>query len=118
MLLPGLLAESSGRWQLRASHLALREPRQRVAYFLLEIFMRLRSVGIGDQTMCPFHLQRWQLAEANGISQVHLNRTLRELRAAGVLDLTRDILVIPDANKLQHEANIAMKYDQTGQTIL
>lgn len=113
-----LLADQNRRWHTRATLLALRDPKQRLAYLFLDIFMRLRSVGIADETMCPFYLRRAHLAEAIGLSEVHVSRTLSQLRKAGLVDLMPNLLVIPDTAKLAEQTKIPMPTQMKDRPIL
>src|SRR5229473_2986115 len=53
---------------------------RRHVYLMLETFERLRRLELANGTMCPFPLQRQHLADAAGLSMIHLNRTLAQLR--------------------------------------
>lgn len=57
-----------------------RNARERTAHFLLELGARLKLVGLGtnDGYACP--LSQYMVADALGLSPVHVNRVLRELR--------------------------------------
>jgi CRP-like cAMP-binding protein len=63
-----------------------RKAPERLAHFLLELSARLNLVGLGtkDGYACP--LTQYVLADALGLSAVHLNRVLRELREDELLD--------------------------------
>lgn len=68
---------------------------ERTAHFLLELGTRLMLVGLGtrDGYDCP--LSQYLLADALGLSAVHINRSLRQLREKGLLTF-RDGKVIFD----------------------
>ena len=53
---------------------------ERTAHFFLELFDRLKLVGLtsGDQFDCP--LNQYALADALGLSTIYVNRVLRQLR--------------------------------------
>ncbi|MBJ3785499.1 Crp/Fnr family transcriptional regulator [Devosia sediminis] len=57
----------------------------RMAHLFCEMFMRLKSVGTIDSFEFPFKVTQSDLADALGMSIVHANRTLQELRSAGLL---------------------------------
>jgi CRP-like cAMP-binding protein len=65
---------------------------QRVAHFMLELGTRLFSVGLanGQTYKCP--LSQSLIADALGLTPIHLNRTLRQLRLANLL-VAKDGLV-------------------------
>lgn len=74
---------------------------ERVAHLLCEIFERLRPVGLLNGDSCGFPVTQMDLADATGLSVVHLNRTLQELRAAGLIVLRERILTISDLDALK-----------------
>ena len=53
---------------------------ERIGHLLCELFIRLRTVGLTREDSCDFPLTQTELAEASGLSTVHVNRTLQELR--------------------------------------
>jgi CRP-like cAMP-binding protein len=58
---------------------------ERTAHFFLELSERLRMVGLTQDCdfMCP--LTQYDLADALGLSAIHVNRVLRELREINLL---------------------------------
>ncbi len=73
---------------------------ERMAHFLLELAARLRLVGMGDRTgyLCP--LSQYVLADVLGLSAVHVNRVLRELREGGMLTFQRGRVTFDDYDAL------------------
>lgn len=63
--------------------LGRRNAAERTAHFLLELAARLRLVGLGDKTGYDCPLSQYQIADCLGLSAVHVNRVLRELRESG-----------------------------------
>lgn len=57
----------------------------RVAHLLCELHVRLNVVELAQQDSYPLALTQAQLADATGLTQVHVNRTLKELRDRGVV---------------------------------
>jgi len=57
----------------------------RTAHLLLELSDRVKSCGMGepDSFYCP--LTQYQLADALGLTPIHLNRMMRELREEGLI---------------------------------
>jgi CRP-like cAMP-binding protein len=60
-----------------------------MAHFLLELAMRLRLVGIGDASGYDCPLTQYHMADALGLSAVHVNRVLRHLREEGLVTFQR-----------------------------
>jgi hypothetical protein len=73
---------------------------ERMAHLLCEIFFRLRLAGLTRQAACDFPLTQADLADATGLSKVHVNRTLQELRSANLIVLKGKTLVVPDLERL------------------
>ena len=53
---------------------------ERTAHFFLELCERLRLVGLATTTEFECPLNQYELADALGLSAIHVNRVLRELR--------------------------------------
>jgi CRP-like cAMP-binding protein len=62
-----------------------RDARERTAHFLLELGARLKLVGLGSTSGYACPLSQYMMADALGLSAVHVNRVLRELREAGLV---------------------------------
>lgn len=60
--------------------------------------MRLQEVGLaiemGGNRAFSWHVTRHDLADAVGMSNVHVNRSLQELRGRDLLDINRDQVTI------------------------
>jgi CRP-like cAMP-binding protein len=78
-----------------------RSARERIAHLLCEMFLRLESVGLTDGFSCDFPLTQNDIAETTGLTAVHVNRTIQELRRLGLMVLERRRLTIPDMLTLQ-----------------
>lgn len=66
--------------------------------------LRLRCVGLTSGTGYAFPLTQNDLAEATGLTPVHVNRTLQEMRATGLIVLKERVLEIPDLELLESTA--------------
>ena len=67
---------------------------ERTAHFFLELYDRLRLVGLasGNKFTCP--LSQAVLADALGLSTIHVNRVLRQLRERGLLTFHEGVVSI------------------------
>lgn len=95
-----------------AINLGRRVALERVAHLFCEIFERLRPVGMIDGNSCVMPVTQMDLADATGLSVVHLNRTLQELRGSGLIVLRGRALTIPDLDALKHTALYSPSYLQ------
>ena len=73
---------------------------ERIAHLLAEMFIRLRSVKLTQGDSCDFPVTQTDIADATGLTAVHVNRTLQELRRNGLIVLERKRLTIPDLRQL------------------
>jgi CRP/FNR family transcriptional regulator len=92
--------EEEHRADVRLALLGRRKPLQRIGYLMLETFDRLRRLELANGTMCPFPLQRQHLADATGLSMIHLNRTLTKLREDKLATIENKMLIIFDRRRL------------------
>jgi CRP-like cAMP-binding protein len=83
---------------------------ERIAHLLAELFLRLRTVKMTNGTSCDFPLTQNDLADATGLTAVHVNRTLQELRRDGLIELERRRLTIPDMQRLMEAAMFNANY--------
>ena len=92
--------EEEHRADVRLALLGRCKPLQRIGYLMLELFDRLRRLELAEGTMCPFPLQRQHLADATGLSMIHLNRTLGALREQRLAAIEDKMLIIYDRRQL------------------
>lgn len=60
---------------------------QRVAHVLCELATRLHAVGLARNGVCDLPITQGELADATGLSTVHVNRVIQELRRGGLIEL-------------------------------
>ncbi len=94
-----LEAEARSRNWLTA--LGVRVAAERLARLLCEIVDRLHAVGLADRNACSLPLTQVDLAECIGVTIVHMNRTLRELRGTNLIELKGRRLRILDRAGLE-----------------
>lgn len=82
----------------------------RVAHFFAEMAVRSELVGIGDGREFPLAINQMDLAEACGLTPVHVNRTLRLLRERDILTFRGGIVSIADIRLLHREADFDGNY--------
>ncbi|WP_298961779.1 Crp/Fnr family transcriptional regulator [uncultured Methylobacterium sp.] len=77
---------------------------ERLGHLLCEIFIRLRGVGLTEGHSCVLPVTQADLGDAMGLSNVHINRTLQELRGSGLIVLKGRQLTIPNLNALMRDS--------------
>lgn len=87
-----------------------RDAKERTAHFLLELGARLKLVGLGTALGYSCPLSQYLLADALGLSAVHVNRVLRELREDGLVTFQQGQVVIHDLDSLVKLADFDKGY--------
>jgi CRP-like cAMP-binding protein len=82
-------------------NVGVRSAMERISHLLCELFLRLESIGETDGKGCDFPLTQGDLADATGMTAVHVNRTLQRLREKNLITLADRKLVIPDMAALK-----------------
>jgi CRP-like cAMP-binding protein len=83
---------------------------ERIAHLLVELFLRLRSVKMTQGDSCDLPLTQTDIADATGLTAVHVNRTLQELRHDGLIELDKRRLRIPNLGRLMDAAMFNPNY--------
>ncbi len=78
-----------------------RPARQRIGHLLCEFACRLERAGLGTTTGYQFPISQEQLADAVGLTPVHVNRTLRALEEEGLIHRHKRFIEIPDWEQLR-----------------
>jgi CRP-like cAMP-binding protein len=74
---------------------------ERMAHLFCELLYRFRAVGLNQGNSCILPLTQVELAETLGLSSVHVNRTLQELRRQKLITLNGGTLTIQDLDALK-----------------
>jgi len=83
---------------------------QRIAHLLCELQMRLRAVGLAGEHGYDLPVTQNELGDALGLSTVHVNRVLQDLRSEGLIVLRGGTLHIPDWEALQTAGDFDSAY--------
>ncbi|WP_315718867.1 MULTISPECIES: Crp/Fnr family transcriptional regulator [unclassified Bradyrhizobium] len=81
-------------------NLGVRSASARMAHLLAELRQRLAEVGLVDDNAYRFPITQSELAEALGLSTVHVNRVLQEFRSQRVLDIRKNLVKLIDVDKV------------------
>ena len=74
---------------------------ERMAHLFCELLYRFRAVDLNQGNSCTLPLTQVELAETLGLSSVHINRTLQELRRQKLITLEGGTLTIQDLEALE-----------------
>ncbi|MDB5648115.1 Crp/Fnr family transcriptional regulator [Methylobacterium sp.] len=87
---------------------------ERIAHLFCELLVRLQVVGFASEDSYEFPVTQLDLADTVGLSNVHVNRSLQELRRKGVIELKGKTLKILDRQRLKTIAEFNAKYLHLG----
>lgn len=93
-----------------STSLGQRSAIERLAHLLCELFLRMDSVGAAERNSCDLPLTQTDLADACGLTPVHLNRTLQELRREGIVEHFKRRLIVPDLGALMNRGLFEPSY--------
>jgi CRP-like cAMP-binding protein len=83
---------------------------ERVAHLMCELYLRAHAIGLADGTRVALPLSQILLADALGMTPVHINRVLKELRLTESMVLKRGSLTIVDPVRLAQIAGFDENY--------
>jgi CRP-like cAMP-binding protein len=87
-----------------------REASARMAHLMCEILVRMSAVGLAKDHSCALPMTQAELADATGISAVHANRTIQELRRANLISLEDGTLTALDWDGLTRTGDFDPTY--------
>ena len=82
----------------------------RLAHVMIELRERLRLIGRIEGPDFEMPLTQEQIGEALGITSVHANRVIRQLRQEGIVELNRGRVTVLDERKFQELADFDDRY--------
>jgi CRP-like cAMP-binding protein len=87
-----------------------RDAQQRIAHLLCELLHRLGAIGLVEKLGYALPLTQTDLGDAVGVTPVHVNRVLRDLRKANVVTFSKHRVEIRDAERLARIADFDSSY--------
>ena len=81
-----------------------------MAHFLCELYLRLQVVGLTDASSFSLPLTQEELGDTLGLSLVHTNRTIQQLRREGVIAWEGQTVTIRDWDHLRQLADFDPTY--------
>lgn len=100
-------AATSREWM---TSLGRRSGYGRAAHLFCEVYTKLHALGLADQHRCMLPFTQTDLGDALGLSTVHMNRVLQELRGQGLISLKGRMLVIENFMALSKAAEFDPAY--------
>lgn len=108
-ILVKMLVEASifREWVLNVGR---RDARTRMAHVLCELGIRLHALGLADEYGYQLPMTQDELADAVGLTTVHVNRTLKALEADGLITRDRRSITFPDWKRLREAGDFNARY--------
>lgn len=91
-------------------NIARRDAQARIAHLLCEFGVRLEMLGLGDRCSFELPMTQDQLADTTGLTGVHVNRTLMELQAQGLITRTVRFVAVADWDRLREAGDFEEAY--------
>ncbi|GEP04456.1 Crp/Fnr family transcriptional regulator [Methylobacterium oxalidis] len=73
---------------------------ERIAHLFCELYLKLQAVGLAQSYRCALPITQIDLGDALGLTNVHVNRVLKEMREQGLITLRGGTLVIESWDEL------------------
>ena len=87
-----------------------RDSRARVAHILCEFSLRLEAAGLAKDHVYELPMTQEQLADAVGLTSVHVNRVLKQLGDEGLIDRDRRSIRIVDWTRMRQVGDFNERY--------
>jgi CRP-like cAMP-binding protein len=87
-----------------------RDARARISHLLCEFARRLEVAGLAGEYRYELPMTQEQLADATGLTPVHVNRILQSLASDGLIERKKRFIGIPDWEKLRRTAGFSETY--------
>jgi CRP-like cAMP-binding protein len=81
-----------------------RDAYSRIAHLICEVYLKLKAVGLVNGSTFDFPVTQTEIGDATGLSTVHVNRTVMELRGDGLITLEKGRCAILSHQKLEDAA--------------
>jgi CRP-like cAMP-binding protein len=85
-------------------NLGSRDAYSRIAHLICEVYLKLKAVELTDGNSFEFPVTQSEIGDATGLSTVHVNRSVMELRKDGLIILEKGRCTISDIPRLEQAA--------------
>ena len=92
--------------------LGTRSAMERLTHLFCELLARLEAVGLAGEGCCALPITQIDLSDTLGLSNVHVNRVLQELRRQNLVELRGKSLKLRDLPRVQDIAEFSPAYLQ------
>lgn len=100
-------------WTLNVSR---RDALTRTAHMFCEFTVRMQAAGLGDGSAFELPMTQRELADALGLTAIHLNRQLKILQSEGLISMTKRAVSIIDYPQLVKLGDFDPRYLHIGRS--
>ncbi|MBP5981218.1 MAG: Crp/Fnr family transcriptional regulator [Halomonas sp.] len=87
-----------------------RDAYSRIAHVICELMLRLKAVGLVEDKTFNMPVTQAEIADATGMTPVHVNRVFQALRSDGLIQTDKSRMTIPDWEKIQQAGEFDSLY--------
>ena len=87
-----------------------RDAHEHIAHLIYEMLVRYRIVGLAKDDSFDFPITQAELADASGLTPMHVNRVLKRLREEQLVHFHGKVITILDAERLKQMAGFNANY--------
>ncbi|HEX8571847.1 MAG TPA: Crp/Fnr family transcriptional regulator [Allosphingosinicella sp.] len=87
-----------------------RDAFEAIGHLMCELYVRMKNVGLADGHCFELPLTQEELADALGLTPVHVNRVLQRMRSDELISLKAGLLTIHDYRRLEKASGFNANY--------
>lgn len=87
-----------------------RDAFEAIGHLICELYVRMKNVGLVNGQRFEVPLTQEEIADALGLTPVHVNRVLQRLRAEDLISFSRGTLTIHDYRRLEQASGFDANY--------
>jgi CRP-like cAMP-binding protein len=87
-----------------------RDAHERIAHLICEMLVRYRIIGLTKDDSFDFPITQVELADASGLTPMHVNRVLKRLREEQLVHFHGKVITVLDAERLKEVAGFNANY--------
>lgn len=98
------------------SNIGRRSARARVAHLICELLSRYRALHLATDTL-PLAVTQIELGDSQGLSAVHVNRVMKELKKAKLVVMSGHLIKVLDWERLKFAGDFDAAYLHLGEAV-
>lgn len=87
-----------------------RDAYEAIGHLICELYVRMKNIGLVEDQRFDLPLTQEEIADALGLTSVHVNRVLQRLRSEDLISLRQGLLTIHDYGRLEEASGFNSNY--------